>query len=200
MIVMMMAITPSLKASSRPVGTRSLGSWCRYLMRRAGQLRDRPQRRLRGVQAEPEILVGVRREHVGRLVPVRIPAAADLRAALVLAQADRRDEVLERAGVGVRHVRADRAPDSRSRTSRSRPGRPTRASARSSAIFDVDLELDVDVGLGALLRAASCRRRAACRGRTSSCRAGSCRATSARDTCPSRPGSPCPAAPARCAT
>ena len=61
-----------------------------FLDARAGQLRDRRERRLGGVQAEPEVLVGERREDVGRLVPVRIPAGADLRAALVLAQADRR--------------------------------------------------------------------------------------------------------------
>ena len=63
---------------------------CPYVSVRAGQRADRAERRLRRVEAEPEILVGVSREHVGRLMPLRIPAAADLRAALVLAQADRR--------------------------------------------------------------------------------------------------------------
>src|SRR5580765_7273888 len=107
MIVMMTAITPSLKASSRPVGTRYLGS-CRSLLdRRAGQLADRAKGCLGRVQAEAEVLVAEGREHVGRLVPVRIPAAADLRTALVLAQADRRHEVHERGRVGVGHVRAD---------------------------------------------------------------------------------------------
>src|SRR6478609_5066338 len=108
MIVMMMAITPSLKASSRPVGTRSPGSCLPLLDRRAGQLADRPQRRLRRVQAKAEILVAERGEHVRGLVPVRIPAVADLRAALVLAEADRGNDVHEGGRVRVGHVRSDR--------------------------------------------------------------------------------------------
>ena len=41
---------------------------------RAGQLRNRRQRCLRRVETESEVLVGIRREDIGRLVPVRIPA------------------------------------------------------------------------------------------------------------------------------
>jgi len=44
---------------------------------------------------QAEVLVRERREHVRRLVPVRVPAVARLRAALVLAQADRRHQILE---------------------------------------------------------------------------------------------------------
>ena len=63
------------------------------------------------------------------------------------------DEVLERPGVGVGHVLADaRRIVGRVLLVR-RLERPTRASARSSASFDVDLELDVHVGLRPLLRA-----------------------------------------------
>ena len=112
----------------------------------------RRQRRLRGVQPEPEVLVRERGVQVGRLVPVRIPAAADLHAALVLAQADRGHVVHERRGVGVGHVRADlrgivggiglvgRVEEPRQLL---RLGRQTR----------VALELDVDVGLGPLIGA-----------------------------------------------
>ena len=75
--------------------------------RRAGQIRDCRQRRLRRVQTEPEIRVRVRREHIGRLMPLRIPAGADLRAALVLADADRGHDIHERRRVRVRHVTAD---------------------------------------------------------------------------------------------
>ena len=53
---------------------------------RAGELRDARQRRLRGVQPEHEVLVGERGVDVGGLVPVRIPATADVYAAFVLAQ------------------------------------------------------------------------------------------------------------------
>src|SRR6185503_13886331 len=59
--------------------------------RRPCELAERAERGLRRVQSEPEILVGERRVDVGRLVPVRIPADADLCAALVFAQADRRN-------------------------------------------------------------------------------------------------------------
>ena len=121
------------------------------------------------------------REQVGRLMPLRIPAAADLHAALVLAHADRRHDVHERRRVGVGHVRTDlrrvvgrvllvggvEEPGELLRLGHLRRGR---------------LELDVHVGFGPLLGAASSRRRAACRGRTASCRAESCRATSAPDS------------------
>src|SRR6185436_14881943 len=63
------------------------------LHRRARQRADSPERCLRRVQPQTEILVGVRRKDVGRLVPLRVPAVADLRAALVFAQADGRDDV-----------------------------------------------------------------------------------------------------------
>ena len=56
MIVMITAITPSLKASSRPFVTQRL-AWPGLLERRAGQLRERAERRLRRVQAEAEVLV-----------------------------------------------------------------------------------------------------------------------------------------------
>ena len=42
---------------------------------RSGQLRYRGQRRLGGVEAEEEVLVREGGVQVGRLVPVRIPAA-----------------------------------------------------------------------------------------------------------------------------
>ena len=57
------------------------------------------------------------------------------------------------------------------------------------------LELDVHVRLRALLGRHRAVRRAACRDRTSSCRAGSCRATSAPDTSPSPRAPPSPGAP-----
>src|SRR5256885_2117730 len=58
------------------------------LERRAGQLRDRAERRLRGVQPEAKILIVIGGVNVGRLMPLGIPAVADLRAALVLPRAD----------------------------------------------------------------------------------------------------------------
>ena len=75
------------------------------LQLRARELRQAAERRLRGVEAEAEILVAERRVHVRRLVPVRVPPGANLATALVLAEADGRDEVLERRAVRVRHVR-----------------------------------------------------------------------------------------------
>jgi hypothetical protein len=39
-----------------------------------GQLRDRAKRRLRSVEAEPEVLVGIGRVAVGGLMVVRVPA------------------------------------------------------------------------------------------------------------------------------
>ena len=110
------ASTPSRRrrSASRAAGSKSCPAAGRVLprhepepgggllaQRRARQLRDRAERRLRRVQAEAEILVGVGREDVGRLVPVRIPAGADLRAALVLAQADRGHEIHERRAESV---------------------------------------------------------------------------------------------------
>ena len=104
-----------------------------------------------------------------------------LHSALVLAQADRRNEIHEGIGIRVRHMRTDRggiigrvllvgvtenrtpasSPDPRtSRWTGTRCSRPLRAAARDSR----------------------CRPAAACRGPTASCRAGSCRATSAPDT------------------
>src|SRR5688572_2377468 len=75
--------------------------------RGAGELRDRAERRLDGVEAEAEVLVREGRVEVGRLVPVRVPAGAGVHATLVLAQADRGNEVHERRGIGVGHMRAD---------------------------------------------------------------------------------------------
>src|SRR6266576_2061219 len=72
--------------------------------RRPNQPRERRERRLRGVQPEPKVRVVIRRVEIGGLVPIRVPPCPDLRAALVLAQADRRHVILERRGVGVRHV------------------------------------------------------------------------------------------------
>jgi hypothetical protein len=73
----------------------------------AHAIRDGGERRLGRVQAEAEILVRVGGEYVGRLVPLRIPAVADLDAALVLANADRGDDIHEWTRIGVGHVRAD---------------------------------------------------------------------------------------------
>ena len=119
---------------------------------RPSQLGYRGQRRLRGVQAQPEIVVAVRPEEVGRLVPVGVPAGADVHAALVLAQADRRREVHERGRVGVGHVGAD--------------GRGVVGGVRVVGGLEAEgevagrvgqvrarLELDVDVGLAPLMRA-----------------------------------------------
>src|SRR5690349_21883319 len=72
------------------------------LNRRSHQPRNRPERRLRRIQAEPEVLVAIGGIQVGGLVPVGVPARPDLRAALVFAQADRRHVVLEWRRVGVR--------------------------------------------------------------------------------------------------
>src|SRR5204862_4710297 len=77
------------------------------LQRRARQLRDRSERRLGRIQTEAEVLVVVGREHVGRLMPLRVPPGADLGAAFVLAQADRWNQILERSRVGIGHVIAD---------------------------------------------------------------------------------------------
>jgi len=52
-------------------------------------------------------LVAVRVVAVRGLVPIRVPPGADVRAALVLPQADRRNDVLERTGIRVGHVRSD---------------------------------------------------------------------------------------------
>jgi len=57
------------------------------------QLREGCEGGLRRVQAETEVLVGEGSEDVRGLMPVRIPARSDLRAALVLAHADRRDQL-----------------------------------------------------------------------------------------------------------
>src|SRR5205823_8204451 len=64
------------------------------------QPRQRCKRRLRRIQAEPKVLVAVGGVEIGGLVPVRIPARADLRAALVFAQADRRHVRSEERRVG----------------------------------------------------------------------------------------------------
>src|SRR4029453_13707866 len=73
----------------------------------SGQLGDRAERRLRRIETQGGVLIGERGVDVGDLVPVRIPAAADLRSALVLAQADRRHDILEGTRVRVRHVGTD---------------------------------------------------------------------------------------------
>src|SRR5688572_3484010 len=52
------------------------------------QTTDRTERRLRGVEAEPEVLVAVRRVHITGLMPVWVPSGADLHAALAVAQTD----------------------------------------------------------------------------------------------------------------
>src|SRR5450432_682401 len=63
---------------------------------RAGERRDGAERGLRGIQSESKILVGIGGVEIGWLVPLRVPAAPDLRATLVLAKADRRHDVHER--------------------------------------------------------------------------------------------------------
>src|SRR5437773_1488063 len=70
-----------------------------FLHGRTRQLRNGTERGLCRVQTKPKILVGVRREQVGGLMPLRVPPGADLLAAFVLAQADRRNQVLERSRV-----------------------------------------------------------------------------------------------------
>src|SRR6266511_623128 len=95
--------SPLARKSDRRAKRRSLrkvmAPGVSFLDLRACQCCDGAERRLRSVQAQTEILVGVRCEHVGRLMPLRIPATSDLRTALVLAQADRGDEILKRTGV-----------------------------------------------------------------------------------------------------
>src|SRR5215211_3610841 len=71
------------------------------------KLRYGTQCGLRGVQPQSEVVVVVRGVNVRRLVPLWVPARADLRAALVLAQRDRGHDVLKGRGVGVRHVLSD---------------------------------------------------------------------------------------------
>ena len=74
----------------------------------AGKLRDRAAVVCAAFSPSRKSLsVNVAKTSVG-WCHVRVPAAPDLHAALVLAQADRRDEVHERRRVGVGHVRADR--------------------------------------------------------------------------------------------
>jgi hypothetical protein len=119
--------------------------------RRPGELAHRAERGLRGVEAEAEVLVAERREQVGGLVPVRVPAVAHLRAALVLAQADRGTRSWNGAE-SVLVMWLPTAPGSRWRTSRSPAGTPTRAPATRRRARR-HLELDVHVGLGPLLRA-----------------------------------------------
>ena len=119
--------------------------------RRAGQLTNSAERRLRRREAEHEVLVGERREHVGRLMVRRIPVAADLRSAFVLAQAERRYEILERIRVRVGHVRADRRRIVR-RELLVRRAPEERQLHRLVAELRRARELDVDVGFGALRR------------------------------------------------
>src|SRR5688572_17224359 len=76
-------------------GASTSARWTRWVLSlrlllhpRAGEFGDGAERRLRGVQAEQEILVAEVRIDIGRLMPMRIPAAADMHAALVLAQRD----------------------------------------------------------------------------------------------------------------
>src|SRR6266516_6874050 len=64
------------------------------LRRRSNESRERSQGSLRCIEAEPEVLVAVGGVQVGRLMPVGIPAHPDLGPALVLAQTDRRHEIL----------------------------------------------------------------------------------------------------------
>src|SRR6185295_16653616 len=66
---------PKVPASKRNLGTAEPRN---LFDLRAHQLRDRRERRLGRVHAETEILVVVRREHVRGLMPVRIPARADI--------------------------------------------------------------------------------------------------------------------------
>src|SRR6185312_14657082 len=74
---------------------------------RTSQFGDRAERRLRRIQPEPEVCVAVRLVEIRRLMPLRIPAGADLCAALVLAKTDRWNQVLERLRISVGHVLTD---------------------------------------------------------------------------------------------
>jgi hypothetical protein len=128
----------------------SVDGSCLPYERDAGQLTERAERRLRRVEPESEILVAIRGVQVRRPVPVRAPPRTDLRPALVLAQTDRRHDFLEGRGVGVRHVLADarRIVGGESLVGgREDPGELPRAGGH----LRVTLELDVHVGLGALL-------------------------------------------------
>src|SRR5258707_273334 len=73
---------------------------------RAGELRHRTERRLCSVESEPEIPVREGRKDIDWLMPRRIPSGARVHAPLVLAQADRTDDVHEWCGVGTDHVMA----------------------------------------------------------------------------------------------
>src|SRR5438093_7964164 len=144
--------------SSRLAGGAPRPSRCdarlspRAVDRRARQLANRPQRRLRRVEAETEVLVVVGREHISRLMPLRIPSAADVYAAFVLAQADGGYEILERTGVGVGHVAADCGRVVRRVPFVGDLERPRQLLARRGH-RRAHLEFDVDVGFGALLLA-----------------------------------------------
>src|SRR5438094_1807777 len=75
----------------------------------ARQLCNGSQRRLRGIQAKPEVSVIVSGIKVRRLMPLRIPPVADLCSAFVLAKANRRGEVLKWSRIGIGHMAADRS-------------------------------------------------------------------------------------------
>src|SRR5712664_5009946 len=100
--VMLRAVPVSRSPCGQPLRCALRG----LLEPRSGETGERRERRLRGVQPEPKVRVVVGRVEIGGLVPVRVPPCPDLRAALVFAQADGRHVILERRGVGVRHVRA----------------------------------------------------------------------------------------------
>jgi len=70
-----------------------------FLHGRTRQLRNGTERGLCRVQTKPKILVGVGREHVRGLMPLRVPAGADLRTPLVFAQADRGGSVPHLYGI-----------------------------------------------------------------------------------------------------
>ena len=64
---------------------------------RIRERRHAAERRLRGVQSQSKILVAERCEDVDRLMPRGVPPRAGVHPALVLTQADRRNDVLKRA-------------------------------------------------------------------------------------------------------
>src|SRR5262245_61508089 len=79
------------------------------LDQRTGQLRHCSKCSLRRIQPEPEVFIREGLEHIDRLMPGWIPSRAGVGEALILAQADCRDQILERTRVGIAHAITNRS-------------------------------------------------------------------------------------------
>src|SRR5882672_134738 len=71
-----------LPVQRRATFLQHLSEIASLLQLRSGEHADRAKRGLRRVQTQTKVVVGVRRVEIRRLVPLRIPARPDLRAAL----------------------------------------------------------------------------------------------------------------------